>query len=126
MFTAVTTHLALFKNLFISLHKLVNNISLECTDKGLRIHTMDKGQIALVDVFLPSSSFQIYNCPHNYALGINIESLLKIMKLAKSNDILHLKFQENSYQLLMIFADSGNRCFLFMFFYLMVCFDILI
>ena len=108
MFVAVFSNTWLFKNLFVSLNKIVDNITLDCTDQGLRIHSMDKAQIALIDVFLPAKLFEIYTCANNHALGINIESLLKIMKLAKANDITHLKFRENSHQLLFTFADTGN------------------
>ena len=108
MFAAVTTHILLFKNIFVTLNKIITNIILDCTEQGLRIHTMDKAQITLIDVFLPCKLFETYKCEHNYALGVNIESLLKVMKLAKANDIFHLKFQENSHQLLLTFADSGN------------------
>ena len=86
---------------------MVDIITLDCTDEGLKIHSMDKAQIALIDVLLPIKMFSIYNCQHNHALGINVASLLKVLKLAKSNDIITLKYQQNTHQLLLNFADTS-------------------
>ena len=86
---------------------MVDIIILDCTDEGIKIHSMDKAQIALVDVLLPSKMFSVYNCQYNYALGINVASLLKVLKLAKWNDIITLKYQQNTHQLLLNFADTS-------------------
>ena len=68
---------------------------------------MDKAQIALIDVLLPIEMLNNYQCQHNCALGINIVSMLKVLNLAKSNDSLILKYQQNSHQLLLTFADTS-------------------
>ena len=107
MFTAELKYTCLFKALFVCLGKIIDNVTLDCTDEGLRIHSMDKAQIALIDVLLPIEMFKNYNCHHNYALGINIGSMLKVLNLAKSNDIINLKYQQNSHQLLLTFADTS-------------------
>lgn len=107
MFTAKFKYTCLFKSIFLCLGKLMDFVTLDCTDQGLRIHSMDKAQIALIDVLLPIEMFNNYQCQHNCALGINIVSMLKVLNLAKSNDSLILKYQQNSHQLLLTFADTS-------------------
>lgn len=55
---------------------------------------MDNSHVALVSMMLKSESFSPFRCDRNIALGINLNSLTKVLRAAKGEDILTLKAED--------------------------------
>ena len=55
---------------------------------------MDNSHVALVSMMLKSESFSPFRCDRNIALGINLNSLTKVLRCAQNEDILTLKAED--------------------------------
>ena len=55
---------------------------------------MDNSHVALVSMMLKAESFSPFRCDRNIALGINLSSLMKVLRCAQNEDILTLKAQD--------------------------------
>jgi proliferating cell nuclear antigen len=55
---------------------------------------MDNSHVALVSMMLKSEAFSPFRCDRNIALGINLVSLMKVLRAAQSSDILTLKAED--------------------------------
>merc|ERR1712203_769942 len=53
---------------------------------------MDSSHVALVSLMLRESAFSKFICDRPHSLGMNVESLSKIMKICGANDQLKLKY----------------------------------
>jgi proliferating cell nuclear antigen len=56
---------------------------------------MDNSHVALVAVKLESAGFKKYRCDRPMPLGVNLNSLTKVMKCAKDDDICTLKASDD-------------------------------
>lgn len=55
---------------------------------------MDNSHVALVSMMLKAESFSPFRCDRNIALGINLSSLMKVLRCAQNEDILTLKAED--------------------------------
>ena len=53
---------------------------------GISIQAMDFSHVALVCLNLSMEGFETYRCDSNIVLGVNIQNLAKVMKLADPSD----------------------------------------
>lgn len=69
---------------------------------------MDESHIALVSMKLDVGSFSSYRCDRAFPLGINVESLLKVLKTANNSDVMTLRAEDNGDLLTLVFEDGNN------------------
>lgn len=69
---------------------LVKNVNIDITQKGISIQSIDSCHIALVFLQLKEKAFVSFNCQKPFSLGITIENVSKILKIAGSDDSLTL------------------------------------
>ncbi|KEF55016.1 proliferating cell nuclear antigen [Exophiala aquamarina CBS 119918] len=55
---------------------------------------MDNSHVALVSMMLKAEMFSPFRCDRNIALGINLNSLTKVLRAAQNEDILTLKAED--------------------------------
>ncbi|ETN43504.1 proliferating cell nuclear antigen (pcna) [Cyphellophora europaea CBS 101466] len=55
---------------------------------------MDNSHVALVSMMLKAEMFTPFRCDRNIALGINLQSLTKVLRAAQNEDILTLKAED--------------------------------
>jgi len=55
------------------------------------LQAMDNSHVALVAVNLEASGFKKYRCDRPMPLGVNLNSLTKVLKCAKDDDICTIK-----------------------------------
>jgi proliferating cell nuclear antigen len=67
---------------------------------------MDNSHVALVSMMLRSESFSPFRCDRNIALGINLNSLTKVLRAAQSDDILTLKAEDAPDVVNLVFESS--------------------
>lgn len=55
---------------------------------------MDNSHVALVSMLLSAEGFSPFRCDRNIALGINLVSLMKVLRAAQDGDLLTLKAED--------------------------------
>ena len=73
---------------------LVQDCNFDCNDSGIALQAMDNSHVALVSMMLKAESFSPFRCDRNIALGINLNSLMKVLRAAQNEDILTLKAED--------------------------------
>lgn len=79
-----------------------------------KLQAMDNSHIALVSLELDKSMFQDgYRCDRNMSLGMNLNSLQKILKCAGNEDEVTLRADDDSDALSMVFQNRRESSQLF-------------
>ena len=92
MFEARLEECSLFRKIIDSLKELVKMVNIEVNSKGMSIQAMDSCHVALVSLFLKEKSFKGgYICHKPLTLGLTIENVAKILKIAGNDDSLTLQ-----------------------------------
>merc|ERR1712151_1258021 len=79
----------------------------DCSEKGLQVQSMDSSHVALVSLLLRESAFSDFKCDRPTSLGMNVDSLGKILKMCGQNDSLKLRWQ-NDADLVSFQCESGE------------------
>ena len=69
---------------------------------------MDNSHVALVSMMLKAEAFSPFRCDRNIALGVNLNSLTKVLRAAQNEDIMTLKAADAPDTLNLIFEASDN------------------
>ena len=96
IFKAKTSEGYTIKVLFELLQNIVKITCLEVNNDGIKMRMMDSHRNILIDVFLQSTNFNIYDLT-NYEtiyLGINLGHLYKMLKSIKKNDSLMMTIDD--------------------------------
>lgn len=80
-------------------HAVVDDVKFSITSKGISLRTYDHAHIAMVDMNIKNTAFEEY-IAEDMELGININKLSEIIKLAGSDDIILLNYDENKNQII--------------------------
>lgn len=91
MFEARLDECSLFRKIIDSLKELVKMVNIEVNTKGLSIQAMDSCHVALVSLLLKEKAFSHYVCHKPLTLGLTIENVSKILKIAGSDDSMTLQ-----------------------------------
>ncbi|KAL8733826.1 MAG: hypothetical protein Q9166_001814 [cf. Caloplaca sp. 2 TL-2023] len=84
----------LLKKVVDAIKDLVQDCNFDCNDSGIALQAMDNSHVALVSMMLKAESFSPFRCDRNIALGINLSSLMKVLRCAQNEDILTLKAED--------------------------------
>lgn len=68
---------------------------------------MDNSHVALVSVHLEKDSFTKFRCDRPMPLGVNLQSLTKVLKCAKDSDTVKLTASDSADVLKLRFSDKG-------------------
>ncbi|KAK4685731.1 proliferating cell nuclear antigen, partial [Tremellales sp. Uapishka_1] len=96
---------SVLKKLLDAIKELVTDGNLDCTDEGIALQAMDNSHVALVSLKLVAEQFEQYRCDRNMPLGVNLQSLTKILKCAKDNDVVTLKAADDADSLGLVFES---------------------
>jgi len=86
----------LLKKVVDSMKDLCKDVNFDCTEKGVQVQSMDSSHVALVSLLLRESAFEEFKCDRPTSLGMNIESLGKILKMCGPSDQLKLTWQNEA------------------------------
>lgn len=114
MFEAKLAQGGLLKKVISSIQDLVADANWDCNDVGIALQAMDTAHVALVALLLRSDGFEPYRCDRNITLGINVQSLAKILKCAGNEDAITLAAADEGNLLSLMF--EGSKFFLKCFF----------
>lgn len=91
MFEARLLQGGLLKKVVEAIKDFVTEANFDCASTSISLQAMDKSHVALVSLCLRREGFDHYRCDRNLSLGINVESLSKILKCAGPEDVITLK-----------------------------------
>merc|ERR1712066_248386 len=84
----------LLKKLVDAIKELCKDVNFDCSEKGLQVQAMDSSHVALVSLMLRESAFAEFKCDRATSLGMNVESLGKVLKMCGPSDSLKLRWQD--------------------------------
>ncbi|KAI0030867.1 proliferating cell nuclear antigen, N-terminal domain-containing protein [Vararia minispora EC-137] len=96
MLEAKLNEAATLKRLLDSIKELVQDAEFKCDEGGIELQAMDNSHVALVSVKLNADGFRRYRCDRPMPIGVNLNSLTKVLKCAKDDDICTLKATDDS------------------------------
>lgn len=110
MFLARLNQASILKKIVDSIKELVNNVNIDAGPTAISMQAMDPSHVALVSLTLKEQGFQEYRSDGVLTLGIAVQNLAKVLKLADGDDMLTLKAEEQdpSYMTL-IFEDNKSE-----------------
>ena len=73
-----------------------STLQYDCSEKGLRVQSMDSAHVAIVSLVLCESALADFKCNRIMSLGMNVDSVGKIMKMCGPNDSLKIRWQHDS------------------------------
>ena len=81
----------LFKKVAESMKDLCKEVNFDCSEKGMQVQSMDSSHVALVSLMLRESAFAEFKCDRPVSLGMNVDSLTKILKMTGPSDTLKIR-----------------------------------
>uniref|UniRef100_A0A060T0G1 DNA sliding clamp PCNA n=1 Tax=Blastobotrys adeninivorans TaxID=409370 RepID=A0A060T0G1_BLAAD len=95
----------LFKKVVEAIREMVKDCNFDCSDTGIAVQAVDSSHIALVSLMLGSEAFSSFRSDRSMTLGMNVESLNKLLKAGGNEDILTLRAEDKSNSLSIVFED---------------------
>lgn len=86
----------LLKKTVDAMKDLCKDVNFDVSEKGMQVQSMDSSHVALVSLMLRESAFSEFKCDRPSSLGMNVESLSKILKICGPNDSLKLRYTNDS------------------------------
>jgi len=108
MFEARVAQGAILKKILDAIKDLVNEATWDCNSAGLSLQAMDTSHVSLVAINLRADGFDKYRCDRNQTLGMNLQSLSKVLKCAANDDIITLRAKDDGDTLTMIFEAKDE------------------
>jgi proliferating cell nuclear antigen len=87
---------------------LVNEIKFNITSKGMSLKAVDPAHVAMVELTIKNTAFEEYKSG-DMELGIDLDKLSGIMRLANSGDIVTLEYDEKSNRLIVKIGNLVRR-----------------
>lgn len=87
---------------------LVDEAKFTVNNEGLALRAVDPAHIAMVDLKLAKDAFEDFKADES-EIGIDIDKLNQFLKLAKSDDVVHLKHDEDKRRLNIVVGDITRR-----------------
>merc|ERR1711899_22563 len=96
MFEARLVQGNLLKKVLESLKDLLTEATWDCADTGIQLQAMDNSHVSLVSVNLRHDGFDKFRCDRQLSMGMNLDSMGKILKCASNDDIITVKAQDQA------------------------------
>ncbi len=94
MFLAKMSSSAEWKAIAAAVKTLVEEATFEANTDGVTFRAMDPSHVALVDLALPNSSWQAYQCDKPFKFSVRVEDLVKLIGRADPKDSIEIKETE--------------------------------
>ncbi|KAI1912849.1 proliferating cell nuclear antigen [Ophidiomyces ophidiicola] len=98
----------MLKKVVDAIRELVQDCNFDCSDTGISLQAMDNSHVALVSLNLKAEAFSPYRCDRTLALGINLNSLQKVLRAAQDTDIMTLKTEDHPDVVNMVFENASS------------------
>jgi proliferating cell nuclear antigen len=97
---------SVLKKVLDAMKELVSEVNFDCNDSGLGLQAMDSSHVALVSMLLRVDGFDPYRCDRNMALGINLNTLNKVIRTAQNEDIITIRADDSADVLNLVFESA--------------------
>jgi len=108
MFEARLIQGSLLKKTLDSIKDLLKEATWDCSDSGIQLQAMDNSHVSLVSVLLRHDGFDKFRCDRQLSMGMNLDSMSKILKCAANDDIITVKAQDQADNVTFMF-ESPNQ-----------------
>merc|ERR1712071_94150 len=109
MFEARLAQGILLKKVIDAIKDLLTEASWDCESTGITLQAMDNSHVSLVYMNLRADGFDQYRCDRNISMGMNMNSVAKILKCASGDDKITLKAQDDPDTLSFMFEAQNNE-----------------
>jgi len=109
-FEATITRASTLKKIIAAVSELITDAKFELTPNAFTLQAMDSANTSLISLLLQKSGFEKYHCDRTMNLGINLESLTKVLKCAGNDDKVTLKTTEKGDVITIIFESNYKVC----------------
>jgi proliferating cell nuclear antigen len=87
---------------------LVSEAKFNITSKGISLRAVDPAHVAMVDLEVKNKAFEEYKAD-DMELGVDLDKLSSLMRLATSGDVISLEYDENSNRLIVKIGNLTRR-----------------
>jgi proliferating cell nuclear antigen len=109
MFKAVLSDSSILKTSFDAISSIVDEVQMKADGDGLRLDALDRSHITFVHLEFKSQLFDSYKCDEPIKINVDTEELMKVLKRAKSDDIVELTVDEGNF--ILTFENEARRTF---------------
>lgn len=99
----------IFKDCFLTVGEIIDEIILECDSEGIRCKALDKSHVSFVNLELHAALFDSYSCKTPEKIILDSNELIKILKRIKPSDILYGESEESNF--ILRYGGDSNRTF---------------
>lgn len=103
---AIFESVTFFIQLFNTTKGIVDEINLDFTNEGIEYQAIDSSHVSLVSLKIPKISFLSYQIQKRFNIGINLASILLILKCADSEDNIKFKYADGDDKMSIIFSKT--------------------
>ncbi|CBY07813.1 unnamed protein product [Oikopleura dioica] len=107
MFECRLSKAEVLKKVMDALKDLIKEGVWDVTCESFSLQSMDSSHVSLVQVELKSDGFESFRCDKNLALGVNMDTMQKLMKCSVNDDVLTIKAEDDG-DLMTILFESQN------------------
>lgn len=108
MLIAKLDQASLLKKILDAIKELVSDANFECSSTGITLQAMDTSHVSLVHLVLRDEVFSEYRCDRSMTLGINMNSMSKILRCASNEDSLTIKANDNADTVTFVFESTDK------------------
>ncbi len=94
-FKAVYPEAKYFKSIVDSLAKLVDEVAIRVNEDGFHLKALDPARIALIEIYLPATSFLTYEVEGEETIGLSMANLGKLLTRIKKGDQFEISSSED-------------------------------
>ncbi|KAK2080750.1 hypothetical protein QBZ16_000604 [Prototheca wickerhamii] len=96
MFEARLVQGELLKKILEAIRELVTEANFEVSSSGLSLQAMDSSHVSLVALSLRSDGFEHFRTDRAFSMGMNLNSMSKMLRCAGRDDIITMKAEETA------------------------------
>merc|ERR1712216_496153 len=108
MFEARLVQGAVLKKVLEAGRDLVTDANFDCSTTGMSVQAMDSSHVSLVSLLLRAEGFDHFRCDRSISLGINLQSMGKVLKCCNNDDIVTLKSDDNGDSMTFMFENQSQ------------------
>ena len=87
----------IFKDCFLTIGGIIDEIILECDSEGIRCRALDKSHVSFVNLELHAALFDSYNCETPEKIILDSDELIKVLKRLGSSDTLYCESDASNF-----------------------------
>lgn len=91
-----------------ALKDLVNEANFDISSTGIALQAMDSSHVSLCALVMKAEGFDHFRCDRSMPLGINLQSMSKVLKCCNKDDIVTLKAEDDGDSINFMFESKDQ------------------